>query len=460
MLLKNKFDKVKTFMDTDSVLAELEERYCYAKDAYCLDTDGKIPDLVVFVETIEDVQRLVKYANEHKIPVICRGAGTNMVGACVCPQGGIVLNFSKMNKILELNPVNMTVTVQPGVILGDLKKEAENLNLFYPPDPSNFRVSTVGGSIAQSSGGAMAFKYGTTKDYVLSLKVVTADGSLMTLGAETIKDASGYHLAQLMVGSEGTLAIVVEATLKLIPMPESRKVLSAYFRRTEDAITSVNKIISSNVFPSAIEFMDRNSMLTVEEFLSCGLCVDNEAMLLIELDGMQSSMSEQIAKVKNALSEASEIRFATTDEEAELIWKARRSSFAAAARLAPDVISDDIIVPRENLSKMAAICNKICSDYNLKLCLVGHAGDGNLHPQIALDLDNEEEFQNCVKAKSEIYKAALDLGGAISSEHGIGIEKLSYLENTIDRRSMEYMKMIKQMFDPNNILNPGKIFKI
>ena len=460
MLLKNKFDKVKTFMGSDNVLAELEERYCYAKDAYCFDTEGKIPDLVVFVETIEDVQKIVKYANEHKIPVVCRGAGTNMVGACVCPYGGIVLNFSKMNKILEINSANMTARVQPGVILGDLKQEAKKLNLFYPPDPSNFKVSTIGGSIAQSSGGAMAFKYGTTKDYVLSLKVVTADGTLMTLGAETIKDASGYHIAQLMVGSEGTLAIVVEATLKLIPAPETRNVIAAYFKKTEDAINSVNRIISSNIFPSAIEFMDKNSILTVEEFLSCGLNIDNEAMLLIELDGLESSIQEQVIRVKKALTFASEIKIADTDEECELIWKARRASFAASARLAPDVSSDDIIVPRENLLKMASKCNEICSKYNLKLCLVGHAGDGNLHPQIALNLENEEEFQNCIKAKSEIYKAAIELGGALSSEHGVGIEKLSYLENTIDRKSMEYMKMIKRMFDPNNILNPGKIFKI
>lgn len=460
MLLKNKFDKVKTFMGSDSVLTELEERYCYAKDAYCFDTECKIPDLVVFVETIEDVQKIVKYANEHKIPVVCRGAGTNMVGACVCPQGGIVLNFSKMNKILEMNSANMTARVQPGVVLGYLKQEAKKLNLFYPPDPSNFKVSTIGGSIAQSSGGAMAFKYGTTKDYVLSLKVVTADGKLMTLGAETIKDASGYHLAQLMIGSEGTLAIVVEATLKLIPLPETRQVISAYFKKTKDAIDSVNNIILSNVFPAAIEFMDKNSMRTIESFMPCGLNIDNEAILLIELDGLKSSMNEQILKVKNALTLASEIRVAETEEEAERIWNARRASFAASARLAPDVISDDIIVPREHLSKMVEVCNNICARYNLNVCLVGHAGDGNLHPQIALNLEKEEEFQNCIKAKSEIYKAAIELGGALSSEHGIGIEKLSYLENTIGGKSLEYMKMIKRMFDPNNILNPGKIFKI
>ena len=239
MLLKSKLDKIKNLLDSDNVLATLEERYCYAKDASNLKKKTTVPDLVVFVKSIEEVQKIVKYANVHEIPVISRGAGTNMVGACVCEQGGIVLNFSKMNQIIEINKTNMTAKVQPGVVLGNLKNEVEKLGLFYPPDPSNFKVSTIGGSIAQSSGGAMSFKYGTTKDYVLSLKVVTANGEIMQLGAETSKDAVGYHLNQLIIGSEGTLAIVVEATLKLIPKPEAKKVVIGYFNKESDAIFAV-----------------------------------------------------------------------------------------------------------------------------------------------------------------------------------------------------------------------------
>ncbi|MCM1004055.1 MAG: FAD-binding protein [Candidatus Gastranaerophilales bacterium] len=457
MLLKDKLDKIKTVLKNDNVLANLEERYCYSRDAYNMKNEGKIPDLVVFVETVEEVQKVLKYANEHEIPVVSRGAGTNMVGACVCAEGGIVLNFSKMNKILELNTANMTARVQPGVILGDLKKEAESHGLFYPPDPSNFKVSTVGGSIAQSSGGAMSFKYGTTKDYVLSLKVVTADGRLMTFGAETIKDASGYHLGQLIVGSEGTLAIVVEAVLKLIPKPESKRAVSAYFRSMEDAITAVNGIIAEHIFPAAIDFMDKNSMITVEEFAKCGLKTENECMLIIDLDGFESSMNQQIHKVNEVLTRNNAAGIEISDKED--VWEARRSSFAASARLAPDVISDDIIVPRENLAKMIKKCNEISAKYNLKMCLVGHVGDGNIHPQIALNLENDEEFKNYISAKSEMYDAALSLNGTISAEHGIGIEKLSYLGNTMDKNVLECMKMIKLAFDPKNILNPGKIFK-
>lgn len=458
MLLKDKLDKIKTILKNDNVLATLEERYCYSRDASNMKNDGKIPDLVVFVETIEDVQKILKHANEHEIPVISRGAGTNMVGACICSQGGIVLNFSKMNKILEINQTNMTARVQPGVILGDLKKEVEEIGLFYPPDPSNFKVSTIGGSIAQSSGGAMSFKYGTTKDYVLSLKVVTAEGKLMTLGAETIKDASGYHLGQLIVGSEGTLAIVVEAVLKLIPKPETKRVISAYFSKIEDSVNAVNMIISEHIFPAAIDFMDKNSMISVEDFANCGLKTEHECMLIIELDGFESSMNSQIYKTTQVLDNNNAIGVEISKKEE--IWEARRSSFAASARLAPDVISDDIIVPRENLAEMIKKCNEISKKYNLKMCLVGHVGDGNIHPQIALNLENEEEFKNYVNAKSEMYETALSLNGTISAEHGIGIEKLSYLENTLDKTALEYMKLIKQVFDPKNILNPGKIFKL
>lgn len=460
MLLKNDIVTIKNLLKQESVLTSKEERYCYSTDASNMDEEGIIPDLVVFVESVEDVLKVVRYASANEIPIIARGAGTNMVGACVCKEGGIVLNFSRMNKILELNTSNMTVRVQPGVVLGDLKSYVEEYGLFYPPDPSNYKVSTIGGSIAQSSGGAMSFKYGTTKDYVLSLKVVTAAGQLMTLGAETIKDASGFHLNQLIIGSEGTLAIVVEAVLKLIPKPETRRVIAAYFKSVDDAVTAVDGIIADRIFPSTIDYMDNNSINTVEEFIPCNLNTTADSMLLIEIDGLNSSMQEQQNRVIQALnrSGAFDIRTALSENECENIWAGRRASFAAAARLAPDVVTDDIIVPRQNLSLMINKCRELSLKYNLKMCLVGHIGDGNLHPQIALDLQQESQFRNYINAKSEMYIAVKKLGGTISAEHGIGIEKLKYLENAIDKDAVEYMKMIKRVFDPKNILNPGKIF--
>lgn len=459
MLLKNKYDKIKTFMDDNNILTSKEECYCYSTDSSNMINSQTVPSAVVFVKSVEEIQNVMKYAYDNEIPVVSRGAGTNMVGSCLCSEGSIVLNFSKMNNIIEVNPVNMTATVQPGVVLGDLKNEVEKFGLFFPPDPSNYKVSTIGGAIAQSSGGAMAFKYGTTKDYILSLKVVTSDGRLMKLGADTIKDSVGYHLAQLMVGSEGTLAVIVEATVKLIPKPEAHCVISAYFDDVDRSILAVNSIISGQIFPAAIDFMDRNSIITSEEFAKCGLNTSKEALLLIELDGTESSMSYQKEKTEEILikSGASDIRISKNEKDYNDIWQARRVSFAASARLAPDVLSDDIIVPRENLSKMVKKCNEISEKYNLKMCMVAHAGDGNIHPQIALNLENDIEFKNCMNAKSEMYKYALSLNGTISAEHGVGAEKRNFVVNTIDENALEYMKMIKKVFDPKNILNPNKI---
>ena len=461
MLLKSNIDDLKKVIKKENLLFEEAERYCYAQDSANIKEAHTLPDLVVFVETIEDVQSVLRYASVHNIPVISRGAGTNTVGSCTCSNGGIVLNFSKMNRILDFNPDDMTMRVEPGVVLGDIKSLAESEGLFYPPDPSNFKVSTIGGSIAQSSGGAKSFKYGTTKDYILSLKAVLADGTLMRLGSGTIKDAVGYHLNQLIIGSEGTLAVVVEAELKLIPLPESVSMITAYFDSIEDATAGVNGIIKERIFPATIDFMDRNSINTVENFYPSGLNTKKECMLLIEVDGFEVSMETQLNKVKDALmnNNASDIVTITDKDKMEAVWTARRASYGAAAKLAPDVVTDDIIVPRSSLSKMVRGCKDICDKHNLKVCIVGHVGDGNVHPQIALNLDNDKEFKHLTDAKSEIYSLAVSLGGTISAEHGIGVEKMSHIDKILDSEALNYMRKIKKLFDPGNILNPGKIFK-
>lgn len=460
MLLKNRLSEIKSLLNNGNVLTSKEERYCYATDASNINTDFVEPDVVVFVETIEDVQRVLKYAYQHEIPVISRGAGTNMVGACVSNKGGIILNFSKMNSILDINTVNMTARVHPGVILGDLKTIVEEKGLFFPPDPSNYKVSTIGGAIAQSSGGAMAFKYGTTKDYVLSLTVVTANGEVLKLGADTIKDASGYHLAQLMVGSEGTLAVIVEAVLKLIPKPKTQKTVIAYFEDIDKTVDAVSEIILNNISPSTIDFMDRNSMLTVEQYTKVGIKTENNYLLMVQLDGDECTVKGQCNNVLDLMSKFAVDTVVLDNVNEEKFWNARRSSFAATTRLAPDVISDDIIVPRERIAEMVKYCEEIIRENELMMCMVGHIGDGNLHPQIALNLDNESDFRKYNSAKSAIYKKVFEIGGRISAEHGIGLAKLPYLGNTIDKKTLEYMKMIKKVFDPKNILNPDKIFEL
>lgn len=461
MLMKNKLiSDLKKNIPPSNVLDTLEERYAYAQDATNIRKIKNLPDAVVFVENVEQVQKVVRLANKYKIPVICRGAGTNVVGACVVEHGGIILNFSKMNKIISISKENMTVIVEPGVVLGDLQKEVEKLGLFYPPDPSNLAVSTIGGSIAQSSGGAKSFKYGTTKDYVIDLKVVMANGEILRTGAKTIKNATGYNLNTLFVGSEGTLGIVVEAVLKLIPKPQSKKVLMAYFDSVKDSVVAVNSLIEQRIFPATIDFMDKNAIQTVERFYPANLLTDKEAALVIEIDGFECSMQYQEDIIINILNDchASAIRASHNEEEYNAIWTARRSSMGACAKLKPNVTTDDVIVPRENLEALVLGIRDICNKYNLDVCMVGHVGDGSVHPQIPIDYNDDDEYRRYKLAKSEIYNLTASLDGILSGEHGVGSEKREHINKVINSVALDYMRQIKKIFDPNNILNPYKIF--
>ena len=459
--MKNKLiSDLKKTLPSSFVLDTLEERYAYAQDASNTKKIENLPDAVVFVENTEQVQKIVRLAGKYKVPVVCRGAGTNVVGACVAAHGGIILNFSRMNKIISINKENMTAVVEPGVVLGDLQREIEKFGLFYPPDPSNLAVSTIGGSIAQASGGAKSFKYGTTKDYVLDLKVVMADGEILKTGSNTIKNATGYNLNTLFVGSEGTLGIVVEATLKLIPKPQSKKVFMAYFDTVKEAVKAVNALIEQRIYPATIDFMDKNAIQTVEKFYPANLLIDKESALIIEIDGFECSMKYQEDIIMNTLKScnASAIQASHNEAEYNKIWTARRSSMGACAKLKPNVTTDDVIVPRENLEALVLGIRKICEKYNLDVCMVGHVGDGSVHPQIPIDYNDEDEYNRYKLAKSEIYDLTAKLGGILSGEHGIGVVKRDYIGKVVNSTALDYMRKIKKIFDPDNILNPYKIF--
>lgn len=460
MLTDNLIKELNKALPKENILSDEAERYVYSFDASNNQQNKALPDAVVFVENIEQVLKVVKIANEQMTPIICRGAGTNTVGACIPTHGGIVLNFSKMNKILEINPENMTARVQPGVVVGDLQKAVEKQGLFYPPDPSNLKISTIGGSIAQNSAGARCFKYGATKDYIIDMLVVMANGELIRTGSNTIKNATGYNLGSIFIGSEGTLGIVVEATIKLIPKPEETQVIMAYFDTVEDSIYAVNKIIEKQVFPATIDFMDKNAIQTVEKFYPTGLLCDKESALIIELDGYNTEISRQRETICEILrtNNAANIQYSRTKEEAEHIWAARRSSMAACTKLKPNVTTDDIIVPRSNLAKLVKGVQDVCTRHNLTVCLVGHVGDGSVHPQIPIDYNNKDEYKHYKIAKSEIYQLTARLGGIISGEHGIGLEKKAYISQVVDGGALGYMRQIKKIFDPKNILNPYKIF--
>lgn len=457
---KKIIEKLKKIVSSNNVLTEVEERYVYALDATNKQNIENLPDVVVFVETIEQVQEVMKLAYDKEISVIARGAGTNLVGACIVKKGGIVLNFSKMNKIIEINAENLTARVQPGVVIGKLQEEVSKIGLFYPPDPSNLAVSTIGGSIALSSGGPRTFKYGSTKDYVIDLKVVLADGRIINTGANTAKNSTGYHLSQLFIGSEGTLGIVVEALLKLIPKPEGSKVILAYFDKIADAANTVNVILENKLMPATLDIMDKKTLQTVEQFYPAGLLTDKDAALFLEVDGYLASLDYQQEKIVELCKKcgASDIKFSTTEAKAQKIWTARRSAFGACAKLKPNVVCEDVVVPREKVVELVEGIQRICVKNNILVCIMGHIGDGNVHPNIPLDLNNDEDVKNYAHAKDEIHQLAIDLGGTLSGEHGIGCEKSKYMTNAIDDVTLEYMKKIKEVFDVKGILNPGKIF--
>lgn len=460
--MKNIIKQLKEIVSDKNVLTTLEERYVYALDATNKQNIENLPDAVVFVENTEQVQQVVKIAWENSIPIIPRAAGTNLVGACIVKKGGIVLNFSKMNKILEINQENLTARVQPGVVVGNLQAEVEKLGLFYPPDPSNLKVSTIGGSIALSSGGPRTFKYGSTKDYVIDLKVVLSDGQIIETGSNTAKNSTGYNLSQLFIGSEGTLGIVVEALVKLIPKPEGSKLVLAYFNKLSDAAIAVNSILQNKLVPATLDLLDQKTLQTIEDFYPAGFITDKDAALFLEVDGYLASLDYQQEKIVEICKKcgAAAVQVAKTKEEEEKLWTARRSSFGACAKLKPNVVAEDVVVPREKIPQLVEGIKQICDKNNLLVCIMGHAGDGNIHPNIPLDLNNEDDVKNYAKTKDEIHQLAIDLGGTLSGEHGIGCEKSKYMTNALDVVTLEYMKKIKHVFDNKNILNPQKIFEV
>jgi len=452
-------EKLAKIVGKDNLISDLEGIYAYAFDCAHIPFSKSHPIAVVFPENTHQVSEIVKIANKYLIPIIERGAGTNHNGGCSPVNGGIILHFSKMNKILSFNAEDMTCVVQPGVIVGELQKLAESQNLYFPPDPSNLAVSTVGGGIALSSGGPRAFKYGTFKDYVLDLEVVLADGSIIKTGAPTVKNVTGYNLTQLIVGSEGTLAIITEATLRLIPKPETTNVMLVYFDSIKDAVASVSAIINNQLTPSVIDLIDQKTVQTIENFYPTGLLVDKEAVLIIEVDGNVPSVEQQQKLIIELCQQygAKHIDCAKDEKHRQNIWTARRSAFGACAQLAPNVITEDVVVPRSKISELAEGITKISEKYNIITMIMGHIGDGNIHPNFALDLRDKKQKENFENAKTELFRLAISLGGTLSGEHGIGCQKANYLPIALDKTTLNLMVQIKKVFDPNYILNPYKM---
>jgi len=419
-----------------------------------------LPAAVISPRNAKEVSEIVKVCNSNKVPIVPRGSGTNLCGGTCPTEGGLVLLFKHMNQILEIDEENLTVTVQAGVITLDMINAVEEKGLFYPPDPSSMKISTIGGNLNENSGGLRGLKYGVTRDYVIALEAVLPNGDIIRTGGKLAKDVAGYDFTRLLVGSEGTLAIITEATLKLIPIPETKKTMLALYQDIESAAKSVSKIISNKIIPTTLEFLDQPTLEVVEAFAQIGLPTDVKAVLLIEQDGPFEVVERDMEKIANICKNENSVsvQVAKTEEEANALRTARRSALSALARLKPTTILEDATVPRSEIARMVNAINDIAQKYNLKICTFGHAGDGNLHPTCPTDARDHDEMERVEKAFEEIFVKAIELGGTITGEHGVGVMKAPYLELKLGTAGIAAMKAVKQALDPNNIMNPGKIF--
>ncbi len=432
-------------------------RLSYAYDGTPTGYKG-VPDAVVFPETAEDVAKVLSYANERGVPVYPRGAGSGLTGGAAPLEGGIVVSTEKMNRILEVDEDNLGVLTEPGVVTYDLQKEVEKRGLFYPPDPSSYKYSTIGGNIAENAGGPRCVKYGVTKDYVMQLEVVFADGTISKVGSKAVKSVAGYNLKDLIVGSEGTLAFITKAYLKLIPKPEAVRTAMAIFPKVEQAAQAVADMFKAKVIPTACEFLDRNSIVAVENYAKIGLPTHAEGLLVIEVDGYEAVVDDLINRAVQVCKKAgaTEIRTASDESEREAIWMARRAVSPAIVQLKPKKINEDVVVPRSRIPELIKGVYKIAEKYDLMVVNFGHAGDGNIHVNFMYEPHEEERVHRAVR---EVFEFTISLEGSISGEHGIGWMKKEFLPLEVGE-ALEKMKAVKRALDPNNILNPGKIFDL
>jgi len=451
------FKELESIVGKEDLLTDKEDRICYSYDATALKF---LPDAILFPENAGEISRILKIANREKIPVFPRGAGSGFSGGSLPVTGGIVIATSKMDLIIELDSENLTVVVEPGVVTERLQKFVESRGLFYPPDPASLKFSTIGGNIAECSGGPRAVKYGVTKDYVLGLEVVLPTGEILSTGVKTAKSVAGYDLTKLMVGSEGTLGIITKAILKLIPLPETKNTLLVLFKSIENAAVAVTNIIKEKIIPSTLEFMDKSTIKCIEEHLKLGLPEETGALLLIEVDGFKEAVEIQKNKIAEICRNLNpiDIKIAADPKEQEKLWEARRAVSPAVGKLSPSKINEDITVPRSRIPEMLRRIYKIADDFKLNIVCFGHAGDGNIHVNIMTDRENKDEMERVEEAVKRLFSETLELEGTISGEHGIGLTKAPYLKMELGETAYKTMKNIKELFDPNNIMNPGKMF--
>jgi glycolate oxidase len=442
----------------DHVRSDDASRVQYGVDAL---GQGAPADVVVLPASAIEISQTARLCNEHRVPLVVRGAGTGYTGGAVPISGGVVLSMERLNRILEIDETNLLAVVEPNVITGDLQRAVEQRGLFYPPDPASLDTSSIGGNIAECAGGPRAFKYGTTKRYVLALEAVLPTGEIIDTGSKAVKNVVGYDLTQLLVGSEGTLAIVTSATLRLMPKPPACETALAMFASIEAAVDAVSALVARRVVPAAVEIIDEMTLHAIERYTGTSLAPGGtRALLIIEADGMPTAVAEEIVRVEDACREAGATAFtrAADAAERERIWAVRRQGSRALRVAGVQKINHDVVVPRGRVPALFAVIEDIRRDFRLTIASFGHAGDGNIHVNLMVNPTDDDEMARARQAERVLFERVVQLEGSISGEHGIGFAKRGYIDIELSADEIALMKRLKAAFDPNNILNPGKIF--
>ena len=459
MLPQGFLDALRAIVGPDHLRSDDQSLLTYGTDAL---KRGHPADAVVLPCDTREVAQIARLCNEQRVPLVPRGAGTGYTGGAVPTRGGVVIALDRMNRIREIDEANLIAIVEPHVITGDLQDAVEALGLFYPPDPASLRQSTIGGNVAECAGGPRAFKYGTTKKYVLGLEAVLPTGEVVETGGKVVKNVVGYDLTQLLVGSEGTLAIITKIILRLIPRPPVQATLRATFVDVESAVAAVTNIIRARVVPAALELVDGDSLEAVARNLGVRSLAPEgtAALLLVEVDGVPAAVEEEAARVRSACVEAgaTEVLRARDEAERRELWRVRRELSLSLKLIAPLKLNHDVVVPKGRIPELFALVARIRDTYQLRIPLFGHAGDGNIHVNIMLDPHDGDALARSRAAEHALFEGVVALEGSISGEHGIGFAKAPFLSIELSNDEIALMKRVKQAFDPNGILNPGKIF--
>lgn len=456
-LSKSCYKQLEQITGKEHVTADPEELLCYSYDAT---GDFHLPDAVISPGSELEVSKILKLANDSKLIVVPRGAGSGMTGGAVPVQGGLVMVFNRMNRILEIDEENLWIKVQPGVVVQHIHQTVESHGLFYPPDPASSAVCTIGGNIGECAGGPRAVKYGVTRDYVLGLKAVLASGEIIETGVKTAKGVAGYDLTRLIVGSEGTLAVVTEITLKLLPKPETVKTLAVIFDSMKIAARVVSRVMKEGMLPRCVEYLDHACLELIKNKIDYKLPDASKALLIIEVDGDKPAVERDLKRIISLLDQfrTLDIKVAHTKEDTQSLWKARKALSPVLFKIANNKINEDIVVPIVKIPDMVQVTQDIKESSGLSVVSFGHAGDGNIHCNIMYNKTDKDQTRRAHKAVDTLFEKTLQLGGTITGEHGVGVTKLKYLPGEVGHAQVELMRGIKQVFDPNHILNPGKIF--